>query len=179
MLNLICMDMETSGLFPKSDYILELSYCLIQIENHNRTIGDSKHLYVANSPILLQHSLTPEVIKFHTENKLLEDLKYCHDKKTLCQVESIVVDDICNAFGNLARVMLVGFNLSFLNDFIKEKLPKLEQKLYRTQCDLTSLGILSKFFGTTHSKYTVSDNKRSNIGLANILQLIERLEINV
>jgi oligoribonuclease len=134
---LLFCDLETTGLCPQNDAILEVACALV----------DNDNMIVRRHESLVKHRIIPSmhngVREMHTDNGLLVDLI---DNAR----DSIMSVDI-----NLARRMrqwmewfeikhftLAGNSIHFDRSFIKHYMPCVEQKLHYRMVDVSSIKIL-------------------------------------
>lgn len=136
-MTLIWIDLETTGLDPVNDTVLEIA--AIVTDDKLNEIGRFQTVTdMANSRTLAM--LHPAVQAMHTENGLWRESE-------LSVVSLATADQALEAFlGPHAGSQLAGSSIHFDRAFMKEHLPRAERRLHYRHLDVTSLNETARRF---------------------------------
>lgn len=135
-MNKFCfIDLETSGLNPQTDKILELA-CVITDNKLNEIESYSSVVHVDIKSL----SMDEWCLKTHTESNLL--MEVAKSTKSIEEIDADLVKILRRHFP-VMRPALAGSSVSFDKRYIDEKLPLLSKKLHYRIIDVSSfmLGI--------------------------------------
>lgn len=135
-MKLLWIDIETTGLDPHTNHILEVG--MIVTENMN-TIGMCN--YVVRQPAAVLTTMPPEVAAMHEASGLSREVSDTYGNFTLAQVEVLSRTFIRNHFGDLEPVVIAGNTISFDRGFLKVHMPTLASRFHYRQLDVSSLKI--------------------------------------
>lgn len=131
----VFVDIETTGLDPEKDDILEIS--VIEIES----INDLDHEYMyTNVDILLTGDISKMneyVYKMHTESGLIEELIKTKGSRRSLSLEE--ADDLLYANFSTYKGPMGGNSVHFDRAFIKNKLPKFHSCFNYRNIDVSTL----------------------------------------
>ena len=141
---LLWIDLETTGIDPVNDHILEVAWRVTNDSLIPWSVTRS-HVVSPSPQAWKQLKETPFVMDMHIENGLLDDI----DNEF---VEKLVIEDIEDQI--LADVnivdgpwMVAGSSVHFDLAFIREHMPRLAEKLSHRIYDVTTLKTLFKSVG--------------------------------
>lgn len=133
------LDLETTGLDPRTDEIIEIAWCLTTPELAQ--VSPLRSFVIGNEGTAnaVRTECPTVVVEMHERNGLLAALDDVHDFGIdLDWVEGIILDDI-DGLGR-PTVQLSGSGVHFDRDFIREDMPKLDNRLhYRIGCDVSQI----------------------------------------
>lgn len=159
----LILDLETTGLEPTTDMILEVAYAVTE----DLTKADEAHIFShltwADVATAAQMAV-PFVRGMHTTNGLwaaLEDPDT--DKLVLEDIEDAILRVIQGVGQSFERpVHLVGNSIGSLDlPFIKAKMPLLAQRLHYRVLDLTSVNLLIQGIGGPDTKVVAESTHRA------------------
>jgi oligoribonuclease len=149
---LLWIDLETTGLSPQDDYILEVAWTIT--DNSLVTIDDVyTHVTELTPKAWVQLTQTPEVLEMHRNTGLLTEID---EAKKLMRVEDIedqIIDQLKQA-GLEEPIMSAGFSVHFDLGFINEHMPRLGRMLSHRTYDVTTL---KTFFKSVHVDHHVEN----------------------
>lgn len=149
---LLWIDLETTGLSPVDDYILEVAWTIT--DNSLVTIDDVyTHVAEISPKAWVQLTQTPEVLEMHRTSGLLAELD---EAKTLMRVEDIEDQIIAQLkeTGLEEPIMVAGFSVHFDLSFVHEHMPRLASMLSHRTYDVTTL---KTFFKSVHVDHHVEN----------------------
>lgn len=140
---LLWIDLETTGLDPKEDLILEVAWLT--------TTDDLKPLTPLRSHVIRQTNTraweliaqSPFVYDMHNTSGLLDEIEADVDLVQLSDVEEAICHDI-GGWADNSVVMVAGSSPHFDMSFIQEDMPILAEKLSHRIFDVTTLKTLFK-----------------------------------
>lgn len=149
---LLWIDLETTGLSPIDDHILEVAWTIT--DNSLVTIDDVyTHVCQISPSAWVQLTQTPEVLEMHRNSGLLAEID---EAKTLMRLEDIE-DQIMaqlNETGLEEIIMVAGFSVHFDLGFINEHMPRLARLLSHRTYDVTTL---KTFFNSVYIEHHVEN----------------------
>jgi len=128
------IDLETTGLDPDNDRIIEVGWMLT---DHHEVVEPAQSVLITPDKIaweLMQQDLFVQTM--HTENDLLKDMD---------MFGTIMVDDAEDQIleelqkHNLAKPILAGASVHFDRSFIRNWMPRLDRKLSHRHMDVSAL----------------------------------------
>jgi oligoribonuclease len=163
---LLWIDLETTGIDPVNDHILEVAWRITNDSlipwsiTKNRIVTPSKEAWV-------QLKETPFVMDMHIENGLLADIDNPDvDKLMLEDIEDELIKDI-----NIVEDIWIvaGSSVHFDLAFLREHMPRLATQLSHRVYDVSTMKTLFKSVG--HTDVITNDNKhRANHDIDNSLR---------
>lgn len=140
---LIWIDLETTGIDPVNDHILEVAW---RITNDSLIPWSVTKSYVArpSKEAWVQLKETPFVMDMHIENGLLADIDTMHDLLLVEDIEDLILKDVSIVDGPW---MIAGSSPQFDLGFIREHMPRLGRLLSHRVYDTTTLKTLFKSVG--------------------------------
>lgn len=140
---LIWIDLETTGIDPVNDYILEVAWRITNDSLIPWSVTKS-HVVRPSKEAYKQLQQTPFVMDMHIENGLLNDLDTMHDLLLIEDVEDLILADISIVNDTW---MIAGSSPHFDLSFIHEHMPRLARKLSHRIYDTSTLKTLFKSVG--------------------------------
>ena len=153
---LLWIDLETTGIEPADNHILEVAW---QLTNHDLTPVSDMYTYVVEPDPVIWSLLpqVPEVYVMHENSGLLEDLENSRGAKSLWEIEDMIIHHIfCNPDD---IVMVAGFSVHFDLGFIREHMPRLARKLSHRVFDVSTLKTFFKTFDVVPMYENVSKHR--------------------
>ena len=138
-MRLCWFDIETTGLDPEKDLILEVA-AIVTGADVERTIG-SFTIPIKQDLSVACGLMNPFVTEMHSRNGLLSDIArgYC---SPLAIAEAALTDLLNISQGSdPGPIYLAGNSIHFDRSFVKRHMPALEGKLYYRMLDVSSLKI--------------------------------------
>ncbi len=146
----LVLDIETTGLFPTKDHILEVGVIVV-----------SQQLdYITEISWVVQHE-NPEfwmsdlVRDMHTKNGLIEACK--KSDYPLGRIEDLLIELIVPQFPE--KPILLGSTIDFDKNFIAVDMPRFHEKLHYRKVDVTGPKLLIE--GLTGKKFKKAEAHRS------------------
>ena len=167
---LLWIDLETTGLDPRVDAIIEVAWLLT--DNSAASITDITSRLVEPSPRARSRMLaTPEVISMHVRSGLIEDLS---SETGIHQIEDVEDEILASIKGALAKdadqlLMVAGFSVHFDLAFIQEYMPRLAEWLSHRVYDVSTL----KTFFSSAGLYASVENLRKHRAEADVIEALE------
>lgn len=159
----LILDLETTGLDPQEDMILEVAYAVTD----DLTKADEAYVFSQLAWVdvaAAAQQATPFVRGMHTTNGLWADLENG-------DIEKFILDDIADHILRVIQgvgqsferpVHLVGNSIGSLDlPFIKAKMPLLAQRLHYRVLDLTSVNLLIQGIGGPDTKVVAESTHRA------------------
>jgi len=136
----VFLDLETTGLDPNNDLILEVGVAVYDDELSLRAIW-SDVIYCDKNTI---KNLAPYVDRLHTKNGLWEACK--NSTKSIDDIEINIIKFL-NNFADPETEPLCGSTISFDRSFLKAQMPQLESWFHYRNVDVSSFGIVLEKLG--------------------------------
>ena len=138
----VVLDLETTGLSPKNDLILECALIIVD-EQLNEIRRWSRLVRPECAPVM-----SPYVCSMHTKNLLLADLS-CEHVSTCRDLDR----DLGRQFHvhTPRTIVLVGNSIHFDRGFLFEQCPAFYTLLSHQQVDVSSFNVCEKVWGS-HTK---------------------------
>jgi len=140
---LLWLDLETTGIDPVNDHILEVAWRITNDSLIPWSVTKS-HVVRPSKDAWRQLQQTPFVMDMHVENGLLAHIDADVDLVLLEDVEDEILKDV-NIID--APWMIAGSSAHFDLSFIREHMPRLAEKLSHRTYDVTTLKTLFKSVG--------------------------------
>lgn len=140
---LLWIDLETTGIDPVNDHILEVAWRITNDSLIPWSVTKS-HVVRPSKDAWKQLQQTPFVMDMHVQNGLLTDIDADIDLVLLEDVEDEILKDVNIVDGEW---MVAGSSVHFDLGFIREHMPRLAEKLSHRIYDTTTLKTLFKSTG--------------------------------
>lgn len=150
---LIWIDLETTGIDPANDHILEVAWRITNDSLIPWSVTKS-HVLRPSKEAWTQLKETPFVMDMHIENGLLADIDADHNLLLVEDVEDLILADIAVLDETW---MVAGSSPHFDLSFIREHMPRLADKLSHRIYDTSTLKTLFKSVG--HMDNIKNDDK--------------------
>lgn len=141
-MKLIWLDLETTGLNPRSEMILEIAAFEADLANP----FDVRPLYeaVLTCAPLVRDSVHPVVRGMHTANGLWEACA----KSTLGPLDvDVALSEKIACEDGVATAVLAGFSVHFDHEFIKAHLPATARRLSHRHYDVSAIKLFAESLG--------------------------------
>lgn len=153
-LNLLVLDLETTGLDPEKDLILEVSAIRVRLKNDDFEVGKKIHFYVKNEMGSIFKRMNDFVHNLHHKSGLINDICNPSNKENTyhllnpkCPLYSLfTAKDLENP------IYICGNSINFDKNFLKHHVPELESKLHYRVLDLTSFWLMKNIFSNYNNK---------------------------
>lgn len=138
----ICwLDIETTGLNPVEDRILELAYVVTDMQLNQ--LANNAYLFPTSGRYADQFVMDEFVTNMHTESGLLEALEEV--PYVPLEIAQLTVEDdiaIIKAQHGIEKLYLGGMSVHFDRSFLKEWMPNVEKLFHHRHADVSSFKIL-------------------------------------
>jgi oligoribonuclease len=170
----VALDLETTGLNPKKDKILECAVAELEYDDNGYTKEITHHAsWVVDHQI--SHLVMDEYVRgMHTRNSLLQEIELGTHRGKRSGVWD--VRDLDLSLCEFVRratprsVVLVGNSIHFDRAFLAEHCPMFMSKLSHRMIDVSSLNLLRNTFGELVSS-PVSNHRAMDDVLSSVNQL--------
>lgn len=140
-MNLAFADVETTGLDPKTDRLLEVGIVIVELPTFK--ILEEAEVQFAFDRSRYTGYIHPKVVDMHIENGLWDACEkpeaYDDYQKMDADLSAFLVANGCQGS------QLAGFNPSFDRGFLRERLPGLEKLFHYRNFDTNSFWLLREF----------------------------------
>jgi oligoribonuclease len=164
---LFWVDLESTGLNPKTDFILEISYIISEFNYPYKLISEDTHLILGNGRDLLLNSntLPEEIIEMHRKSGLSEDLRDISRLVTVSEVEQRLLtfsfdwptpDRLASSEEKSTKVCIAGNSCHFDLGFIRNYMPEFAKRLSYRTFDVRAISMFCESLGM------VKESKESN-----------------
>lgn len=141
------LDIETTGLDPKNDKILEVAWFTTDRNLIETTPSNTSLVRTDYAVIYELLSTNPEVLRMHTESGLIENFANAYggggNQMLLIEdIEDLIVKDL-DAL-DVDDIVLAGASVHFDRSFIAEYMPRLDRRLSHRHLDTSSIRMMMK-----------------------------------
>ena len=155
-MKLLWLDLETEGLDPKTDHVLEVYAAIADLSNPfeiEKEIGSFviSHAYRTATGDLgyaladYAHEWNPFVREMHTKNGLIADM--AAGSLTTEDVEGLILPHLPEIEGHDDLTTLAGSTVHFDLGFLRQWMPTLAKRLHYRVFDVSSIKLLARAFG--------------------------------
>jgi oligoribonuclease len=166
MLKILVLDLETTGLDPIVDKVLEVGWVKVQMDKSNLKVLSTGSRVVHYKLDTISHLMNDHVTKMHRNSGLLHEIEA--SPTSLSGVEDMIVDETsCGGW------ILTGNSISFDRSFIKIHMPILEKNLHYRMIDTSNYPLLKKELGLPVESLKLNAHRALNDCLMS-LSLLQR-----
>ena len=139
----IFVDIETTGLDPKKDKILEVGIALVRGSFPNFESVSYRNWVLSHPPEVID-LMDKKVREMHSKSELIVDLaeKYITEAPNNGAIEQEIVD-VIKEFSD-SKLPMCGSSVHFDREFLKAHMPKVEESFHYRNIDVSSLQELFK-----------------------------------
>lgn len=171
MEQIVFLDVETTGLKPKTDYMLEIAVLIVGARQLDvRGSGSWVIKYELDGKRLLSHDLLDEVCAdqvvrtMHRENRLLDE---CDGDSAvpLEEAEQSVLDLLDSVVVGSPRLVIGGYSPQFDREVVKNNMPRLFARLSHRMVDVSTFRECAKVWNAgliSEEKPHTQDDLRTN-----------------
>lgn len=176
--NLILIDIETTGLDPKNNLILEVAACNIKMTSEDLIYDKPIHFYVKNDIVNITKSLNEYTLKMHRDNNLLYEI-FENERNNNFSNTFDLNDTNCPLYSLIEEnknYYLCGNSVHFDKSFLKYHMPNFENKFSHRILDLTSYLIMKYTFSPYEKK---SSSHRALDDVLKSLDILKKMYIDI
>lgn len=140
------LDLETTGLNPRGDYILEIAVSEAEFENPFAA-REVFHAVLQAPPHAL---IDPFVLDMHTRNGLLAEC--ARSAMTVTDLDAALVDLFPEVLDKEDRPVLAGNSVHFDLGFLRSQTPAAARRLSHRVYDVSALKLFARSMGMPHQK---------------------------
>lgn len=146
------LDIETTGLDPFHDHILEVAWSFLDEDLHPLAPVESRVVTIRPEVQAILRAADPVVLDMHTKTGLLKELD---EPGTLMRhdVEDLILKDIQNHAEKDSQIILFGMGPHFDHEFIRNWMPRLNSKLHYRHYDVRTLTAFFDSLGVEHGVF--------------------------
>jgi oligoribonuclease len=146
MKKLLWLDVETTGLDPIADDLLEVAWALADFDNpFDIGSGESAVVRYPDSRYPDLSHLNPFILEMHTKNGLLAECR--HRLIGVTDVEEALLSVVPEVADKEDRTVLAGSTISFDHAFLKAKMPRLAARLSYRHYDVSAVKLFCQSLG--------------------------------
>lgn len=139
-MQLLWLDLETTGLDPQKDKILEIAISFADLVMPFETTDDY-HVVLHNSDV----GLSPFIVDMHTKNGLLAEC--FHSQWNISEVERELLNLVFPVSDKDNKPTLAGNSVHFDLGFIRHHMPTLAKRLSHRVYDVSALNLFCQSMG--------------------------------
>ncbi len=141
-LKLVWLDVESTGLSPERDHLLEVAVGLAELERpFDAGVVRS---FVLEMPCP-RESLTPFILDMHTRNGLLDECE--RSRLTVSELEDILLAVVPEVADKDDRPTLAGSTVHFDHGFLRAKMPRLAARFSHRHYDVSAVKLFCRSLG--------------------------------
>ena len=146
MKKLLWLDVETTGLSPDTDDLLEVAWALADFDNpFDIGSGESAAVRYPDSRYPDLSHLSPFILDLHTKNGLLAECR--HRLIGVADIEEAILAVVPEVADKEDRTILAGSTISFDHAFLKAKMPRLAARLSHRHYDVSAVKLFCQSLG--------------------------------
>lgn len=157
---LLWLDLETTGLVPTEDHILEVAWTLTH-GDLSPILTDVWEYVITTDPLVFDARVNDYVRKMHTDSGLLEAISQTGYSRSY--VEAKIVSDLNKALGVIDEpIYLAGASVHFDKAFIDFWMPSLSKMLSHRVYDTSTLKAFFEPLGIQHGVENTGQHRAAN-----------------